>query len=308
MTRYPVNDERLTPEGFPFPFLIGLRQGQSTNVFPHHHHFYEISFYVEGSAVEQVSGQAIAASRGTVVCKLPHRIHGTRAHAGQSYSKYNIMFDFDFLISSEMDAGLKRFFGFGPGSGSGGESNAHFHLDERQTAHMERLFQDILQDYDTDKIYRHSFIRAKLVEILVLLARSREQSAEAREGDGESSRNAETSSGRTMQAILYVNSHFLTDLSLGGLSRKFALSAPYLSTVIKKMTGMNFTDYVHELRIQHACSLLVSTEMRILDISEEAGYSSFKTFSRVFLRKKGVSPSKFRARRPDTSINNEIPR
>ncbi|MCQ6558519.1 AraC family transcriptional regulator [Paenibacillus mendelii] len=297
MTKYPTNEISLTQETVPFPIVMHLTTGQLTAVLPHHHQFYEISFYVQGSALDVVDGQIIKASRGTVICKLPHRIHETRIVERQPYTKFSLMFDMDILLESGMEYELKRYFYFG----SGREQHTSFQLNKTETDLVERLFHEILKDFESDRLFRHAYIRSKLVEILIELARSqgRDRGKDSR-AEPLNYSNIGLLGSKITQVLHYINSHFLMDMSLGGLSQQFDVSTPYLSKMIKKITGMTFTDYLHELRIEMACSLLVSTRMNILEVSGEAGYSSFKTFSRVFLRKKGMSPSKYRSKQHES--------
>ena len=296
MTKYPFYEMALSQETFSFPIVIGKATRQQNDVPPHHHKFYEISFYAEGNACDVVNGRIIHASRGTLICKPPHSIHETRLEKGQYYTKFNLMFDLDIVLESELEAGLKRFFYF-----AGYENLNVFEYDEEQTNMLERLINEIHKDFESNYSFKQSYIRCKLIEILVQISRLQDRiegEVSPNESDGATSLNYNS---KIIQVIQYINSKFLMDMSLGELSKKFSVSIPYLSKMIKKITGMTFTDYLHELRIEMACSLLVSTRMNILEVSEESGYSSYKTFSRVFLKKKGVSPSTYRK-----GINNEI--
>lgn len=291
MTKYPTNDLSLTRDTYPFPIIISMRTRHHALVPPHHHQFYEISFYIEGHALDFVSGRRVTASRGTIVCKSPHRIHETRVVKGFHYIKFNLMFDLDILFESNLEVDLKHFFYFSQDN----ETQMFLQLDEQQTIRMERLFREIHHDYEANGLFRQLYIRAKLIEILVQIARSQDQ-AHAMDTNMHSRDlpKINRSESKATQIVIYINSHFLLELSLGHLSEKFVVSTPYISKMIKKITGMNFVDYVNELRIQQACSLLVCTQMNILEISEESGYNSFKTFSRAFLKKKGMPPSKYR--------------
>ncbi|MUT65135.1 helix-turn-helix domain-containing protein [Paenibacillus sp. NEAU-GSW1] len=40
--------------------------------------------------------------------------------------------------------------------------------------------------------------------------------------------------------------------------------------------------------------MLVSTEMSVAEIALEVGYGSYKTFSRIFHKKKGIVPKDYR--------------
>jgi|GEM_PF-2732812 len=286
MTQYPIHDHTLSRGTFAFPFVTHTTI--TTWIRPHYHQFYEISLYVQGNAVDLVNGQTFKTSRGSLVCKSPYSIHETRLASGQPYTKHNLMFDLDILLETDSDSGLRQFFSFHPEH----IRSPFLRLTEERLILLERLFHEIFNDYKEENPFKPSYIRSKLIEILVQIARSQEQvGVHPAVGD---SRDQSRGSAIMTQVLQHINNHYLTEMSLSDLSRMFDISTPYLSKMIKKMTNMTFTDYLHALRIEMACSLLVSTRMNILDIAVESGYSSFKTFSRVFLQKKGMSPSKYR--------------
>jgi AraC-like DNA-binding protein len=110
--------------------------------------------------------------------------------------------------------------------------------------------------------------------------------------------NGEPSSGKSAGAVWpiihYINSNYQDGLTLGGIAKEFSLSVSRISEVIKQATGQTYVHFVQDLRIRHACSLLVSTELSISEIALEVGYGSYKTFSRIFRETKGVSPTEYR--------------
>lgn len=299
MVKFPLYEAFLSQESFAFPIIVTFRADAVAAVVPHHHQFYELSFYTAGEVRDCVNGQWHHSSRGTVVSKPPQSIHETRLIDARPFTKYNLMFDMDLLFRQEPE--LRSF--YYPASGG---RPLFLQLTESQTAHLERLFDDIHRNYEAEQVFRQSYIRAKLVEIFVVIARyqtdravksrsERKHAAADRLDVPSPETTTTTPNAKIAQVLQYINSQFLTELSLGGLAQQFGVSVPYLSKMLKKTTGTNFTEYVHTLRIEQACSLLLSTRMSMLEIAEEVGFSSFKTFSRVFKTKKGITPSKYRA-------------
>ena len=71
-------------------------------------------------------------------------------------------------------------------------------------------------------------------------------------------------------------------------------NATYFSTLFKKETGQNFTDYLTELRIGKARELLSGDKVSVQDVAEMVGYSDLKYFSRLFKKSTGVSPSDYK--------------
>lgn len=84
------------------------------------------------------------------------------------------------------------------------------------------------------------------------------------------------------------------NLCLGMVSSHFNISEGYVSTLFKEQTGINFTEYVEELRMVRACDLLKDTKLNINAIGEQVGYNSVQSFRRAFKRIHGISPSELR--------------
>ena len=91
---------------------------------------------------------------------------------------------------------------------------------------------------------------------------------------------------------VYVDSN----LGLGMVASQFNISEGYISSLFKEQTGINFTEYVEDLRINRACDLLKDTSLNINDIGEQVGYNSVQSFRRAFKRIHGISPSELRKR------------
>lgn len=84
------------------------------------------------------------------------------------------------------------------------------------------------------------------------------------------------------------------DLSLTTVSSRFGMSEVYLSQFFKEHVGINFSDYVEQIRMDHAKTMLAETELPIQQIAGRVGYNSLNTFCRAFKRLNGVSATSFR--------------
>lgn len=93
----------------------------------------------------------------------------------------------------------------------------------------------------------------------------------------------------------YLRSHLAEDLSLKDVANSFFLNPAYLSRLFKSKIGMNFSDYLAELRISYAKDLLNNTSQSILVIAQSVGYQEANSFSRLFKKHTGMSPQKFRS-------------
>ncbi|GLI10443.1 hypothetical protein YDYSG_64760 [Paenibacillus tyrfis] len=92
----------------------------------------------------------------------------------------------------------------------------------------------------------------------------------------------------------YTEEHLSEDVSLDLIADKLNLSRGYVSTYFKEKTGMNFSDYLHHVRIRHAQELLLDLELKIQDIALRLGYQNVNSFIRMFKRYSGMTPGEYR--------------
>ena len=94
--------------------------------------------------------------------------------------------------------------------------------------------------------------------------------------------------------IQYIENHYSEDLSLDIVAEKLNITGAYLSTYFKEKTGINFSDYLNELRMNKAKQLLQSSDLRIQDVAARVGYHNVNSFIRMFKKVTGLSPGEFR--------------
>jgi AraC-like DNA-binding protein len=86
-------------------------------------------------------------------------------------------------------------------------------------------------------------------------------------------------------------------MSLDLLGDQFELNPKYISKLFKDAFGINFAEFVIDLRIEQACKLLIGTDDPIQEIAERSGYSNSISFGRTFKNKTGLTPGEFRQRK-----------
>lgn len=96
----------------------------------------------------------------------------------------------------------------------------------------------------------------------------------------------------------YIQNHQAEDLSLSMVAKAVNTSSFYFCKMFKRVTGLNFTDYVSRVRIEKAKNLLLNPNLRISEIAFEVGFQSLTHFNRVFKKITGHSPSEYRALLP----------
>lgn len=97
------------------------------------------------------------------------------------------------------------------------------------------------------------------------------------------------------QAKEYIDSHFADDLTLERISTELCISQTYFSRLFKLETGQSFVDYLTEMRLEKAKSLLKTEEMSIKQVCFEVGFNDPNYFSKVFKRSVGVTPGEYKS-------------
>lgn len=92
----------------------------------------------------------------------------------------------------------------------------------------------------------------------------------------------------------YVVVHVDEHLTLESISKGVFLNKSYISHVFKKVAGLNFVDFITDVKIDRAKILLMDEEKKIWEVAETTGYRDAEYFSRVFKNKTGFSPSQYR--------------
>lgn len=99
---------------------------------------------------------------------------------------------------------------------------------------------------------------------------------------------------RINKVFQYVQNGYRQNISLKKASSLIHLSESAFCKYFKRWSGKTFSGYVNEIRIAHACQLLVETDSSVSQIAFNSGYESLTYFNRVFFKKKGMTPKKFR--------------
>ena len=91
------------------------------------------------------------------------------------------------------------------------------------------------------------------------------------------------------------NNFFDCNINLNALLKKSGYSEDYIRAQFKKITGKTPTEFLTEIRINHACYLIdiYKNLFSLADVAERCGYTDYVYFSRRFKQIMGVSPQKY---------------
>ena len=73
------------------------------------------------------------------------------------------------------------------------------------------------------------------------------------------------------------------------------LSSSYLSDLLKKETGLNAQEHIHNVVIDHAKNILLSSDQSVSEIAFQLGFEYPQYFSKLFKKKTGSTPMEYRS-------------
>lgn len=97
------------------------------------------------------------------------------------------------------------------------------------------------------------------------------------------------------KAKRYVETHYLENINMTSLAQQTFMSPSYFSLLFRKVTGVNFLEYLTKLRMEFAKKTIKSQkEMKIYEIAEMCGYQDVKYFRKLFKKHTGMTPQKYK--------------
>ena len=97
-----------------------------------------------------------------------------------------------------------------------------------------------------------------------------------------------------MQAIEYIDRNFKEDIKLDDISNAVGLTPVYLHKLFFKTTGQTPHQLLLEKRLNMAKELLAGSDMSLVNVAAESGFSSQSYFNAVFKKHCGMTPLAFR--------------
>ena len=95
------------------------------------------------------------------------------------------------------------------------------------------------------------------------------------------------------RAVDYIQQHYMEPITLTGTAEEVNKSASYFSCIFKKEMGVNFNEYLNQIRIRKAKQLLRKPDAVVYQVAEAVGFHDYKYFTKVFKKICGCSPGEY---------------
>ena len=267
---------------FPFHFF----DHKFVNYPFHWHKYLEISYVVEGNFYVSADGITHTVNKGDIVIINSDSIHG---YFNVTQDTHIIMILFGPELFDQLLVDIRD---------SRNESlifNRKVLItqtqDEKVHRKMVKLIYELRHEYNNKIEGYRLAIKKIFYEIALLILRE----IPAKQNSTKTNNIVNTNFSALERVFSFLHEHYDDpEITLENASDAAHLSKFYFSRFFRERTGMTFHTYLSRLRVNRVQELLCETDMTITEIAYNCGFTSLKTFNRIFKMYTGVSPLLFR--------------
>ncbi|MDE3067451.1 MAG: helix-turn-helix transcriptional regulator [Verrucomicrobiota bacterium] len=262
-----------------------IEQGPPTP-YPERHPYCEISIILEGQGTSFVEGEQIVRKAGELMLLGPGLPHWGRIQ------QYPLRFITAYFLPSVLiEMGpksdgvriLRRF------TARQSAASRLVHPPPKLLTHLKNLFEEMIEEFESDRFGREVKLRTLLLEQLVLLLRW-EQS----EGRNIGSEELELDWRAIMKTLQHLREHYSEPVYSRDLTRAAGISESRLKVLFHEALGLSWVKYLQGYRIYRAAALLNEGTHNVTEAALAVGFDSFAHFNKTFRSFMGVSPKQYK--------------
>ncbi|GLV55339.1 AraC family transcriptional regulator [Dictyobacter sp. S3.2.2.5] len=250
----------------------------------HWHEFYEVGFILEGQGRHILNGTAHRVQRGSCFLLTPADFHDLRPASGETLELFDVVFLADVLQGAVYRLLFHALHSY----------RVDFSQEEAQR--IEQELQRLYDESNTHQVGSELIMIGTLERILIDLLRHSQHQIQKPAGENA----ATTQHQKLSMSLIYLHHHFREPLTLQEVAQQVHLSPTYFSEYFHQVYGITFQQYLQDLRLRFAHSLLTSSSVPISHVYAAAGFQTLSHFERAFKRRFGLTPRQTRTR-PSTA-------
>lgn len=269
-----------------FPFFIQYGW-HDTDLYSHSHRdFNELVIVIDGSAVHTVNSEEYTVKKGDVFVVGNGTVHGYKNP--DNFRICNVMYRHSVMFAALPDikasAGYQALFVLEPSITKEQGFKSRLKLRHENYKAVKSIIDNMIKEYESCSDCRKTMLTAQFAQLAAMLSRFYRF-------DG-------CESGQDIiniaKAVPYIENHFDKSISVAELARLSHYSERHFTRVFKKTYSCSPTEYIINLRINRACVLLKGSDLTISETAEKCGFDDVNYFSRLFKKRIGIPPLKYR--------------
>ncbi|MBN2221382.1 MAG: helix-turn-helix transcriptional regulator [Vallitaleaceae bacterium] len=253
---------------------------------PHWHNHTEIIYLQRGACTVYINGTLFNAHEGDILLVIHGNLHSIIPQESAKYYALvlgDTLFD-ALMIDQHCDTTLRPFLS------DSSQRPLHFTSKNDGYPILLSLLTTVITENSEKKEGYQLFIKMSICRFFAQILRFSPYLINSQAASHQQSNNTRI----IKKALEYLSLHYKEKILLADLSFHFSLSIQHFCRLFKGYTGKTFSDFLSDLRLDHANRLLLETDLPITQIPELVGICNSNYFARIYKRKYGISPSKRR--------------
>jgi AraC-like DNA-binding protein/mannose-6-phosphate isomerase-like protein (cupin superfamily) len=165
-----------------------------------------------------------------------------------------------------------------------------------ESTEIRALINDLIREFTLKNVGYELIIKSKIFHILGLMFRNYYKLIK----QNQKILNRGPDVPEEFRLLLkYLESNYVRGICIKDAATMINISPSHFYRLFKKITGKTLIEYINNLRIYGAESLLVNSNMSISEIAERVGFGSSTYFGKVFRESKFISPAQYRKMNKD---------
>ena len=166
-------------------------------------------------------------------------------------------------------------------------------LSEEAIREIRSLYELIFKNVENDSVYRREILRSLCASYIYTIGRIFMESTNrlSAKSDGISRRNKEV----FLRFMELLDKHHQSERSVAFYAEKLFISPKHLSSLVKKVSGENASDWIDRYVILESKSLLMHSDKSVQEVAYTLNFPNPSFFGKYFKHHTGMSPGEYRS-------------
>lgn len=278
----------ISQEIYPFKIIVHDDNHSQVQIENHWHRSFEISYTSKGSIPNfMIEDETFQTKAGDLLFINSNQVHGIDSRSNndenqQSNLALSLLFPYEFMEKEVPDYHSRWY--HQPGK----QLLTPTQVQALATCQglLEEILHEVCHHSSYSKLIVMKSVYQFLFEITQAFSEIREETHEVKQSYADLR--------KVNEIIFYIEQHYNEELSLERFSQEFHFSEGHFSRFFKRYMGTSVMNYVNTFRMNQAKRLLLKTDLPIDVISDQIGFGSSKSLTRLFKKYEELTPAQFR--------------
>jgi len=253
---------------------------------PHFHDFSELAIVINGQGLHHLEDDHFPVSAGDVFLLQGSQVHWFSQR--EDLTLLNVMYDpkrlFLPLESFKKIPGYSAIFHLEPTFRKSHKFGSRLHLDRNKLSYVQSIAERMIEEEKNDQPGCEPLLLSYLLELITYVSRQY----------GKNKQTESLALLRVSEVIAAMETNYSHPWTIDEFTEMAKLSRSHLFRLFKQATGQSLIDYLINIRLQKAQTLLRNTNFSVTEIAYKCGFSDGNYFTRQFRKIIRLTPTQYK--------------